>query len=418
MNKGNGHRWATEYPYLGTEPLPAEVFTSREQFELEREHIWKKVWLMMGRVEQIPEAGDYFVKDLSICKTSILVVRGKDGVVRAFHNVCVHRGNKLVWDDSGSCKVFTCKFHGWAYGHDGALQHVPDEENFFDLKRDETPLPSVACDIWNGFVFINVDPNPEESLEEFMGDLGVEVRGYPFSEITATAGVWSAVQNCNWKLGKDSFQESYHIRELHKRGAGGSDEANPHNHWLDVKLFPRHRKAGFGMGSRSRSRNPTGGMNARPSAALAAQYGAMILGTKKPGEPLPPGINPLGHEGFALDNNLIFPNWILLLSAGHIVQHEFWPIEVDRTLWVMTMYYLKAENVGQRWAQEVSMCSTRDVAMEDGSTLEQTQQMLGSGAIKGQLLKDEEILLRHSHDVVNRMITGKPLYVPKEGPRV
>ena len=64
------------------------------------------------------------------------------------------------------------------------------------------------------------------------------------------------------------------------------------------------------------------------------------------------------------------------------------------------------------------MCSTRDVAMEDGSTLEQTQQMLGSGAIKGQLLKDEEVLLRHSHDVVNRMITGKPLYVPKEGSRV
>ncbi len=407
----NGHRWNARYPHLGTEPLPTEVYTSRERFELEREHIWKKVWLNVGRVEQIPEAGDYFVKDIAMCQTSILVVRGNDGEVRAFHNMCTHRGNKLAWDDGGSCKVFTCKFHGWAFGLNGALRHVPDEENFFDLKRHERPLTHVTCDVWEGFIFINVDPNPEESLKEYMGDLATELRGYPFAEVTATSGVWSAELKCNWKLAKDSFQESYHIKELHQRSAGGVNEANPHNHWLDLKLFPRHRKAGF--------QGPAGnssGMRAMRVSALAYQYGVMTLGRRK--RELPPGVNPLGHKNWALDNNLIFPAFVLIVSAGSIVQHNFWPIDVDRTRWEMTQYFSEAQTVGQRFAQEVAHVGIRDVAMEDGSTLEHIQSMLASGAIKEVVLKDEEILLRHSHDVVDRMIKGKPLHIPQEGPRV
>ena len=75
---GNGSKWHNTYPHLGTDPLPAEVFTSAEQFEQEREQIFKKVWLNVGRVEQIPHSGDYFVKDLAVCSTSVIVVRGKD----------------------------------------------------------------------------------------------------------------------------------------------------------------------------------------------------------------------------------------------------------------------------------------------------------------------------------------------------
>ncbi|NIP93961.1 MAG: Rieske 2Fe-2S domain-containing protein, partial [Akkermansiaceae bacterium] len=130
-------KWTGRYPHLGTGPLAADVFTSPEQFELERERIFKKVWLNVGRVEQIPNAGDFFVKDIEICQTSILVVRGADGQVRAFHNMCSHRGNKVCWDKAGNKPNFTCKFHGWVYGHEGDLKYVPDEEHFFDFKRDD-----------------------------------------------------------------------------------------------------------------------------------------------------------------------------------------------------------------------------------------------------------------------------------------
>ena len=99
---GNGAMWHDRYPHLDREPVRADVFTSEEQFELEREHIFKKVWLNVGRVEQLPNPGDFFVKDIDVCQTSILVVRGKDGGINAFHNMCSHRGNKIAWDNQGT----------------------------------------------------------------------------------------------------------------------------------------------------------------------------------------------------------------------------------------------------------------------------------------------------------------------------
>ena len=121
----NGKRWHDFYPELGTGPIPVDYYVSREYFEREQALIFRKVWLIAGRIDQIPNPGDFFVKDLAVCKTSILIVRGKDGAIRAFHNMCTHRGNKLVPDTSGTCRgMFTCKFHGCGYGPDGALRHI------------------------------------------------------------------------------------------------------------------------------------------------------------------------------------------------------------------------------------------------------------------------------------------------------
>jgi phenylpropionate dioxygenase-like ring-hydroxylating dioxygenase large terminal subunit len=111
----NGKKWHDLYPELGKGPVPIEPYISQEYFDLERERIFRKVWLNVGREEEIPKPGDYLVKDLPVGKTSLLIIRGKDGRIRAFHNVCSHRSNKLVWDRSGSCQNFSCKFHGWTY---------------------------------------------------------------------------------------------------------------------------------------------------------------------------------------------------------------------------------------------------------------------------------------------------------------
>ena len=102
---------------------------SPEFYELEREAIFKRSWLNVGRVEQLPRKGSYFTKELAVANTSVVIVRDMDGEVRAFHNICRHRGNKLVWTDfpreesSGNCRQFVCKYHGWKYDLDGAL-HV------------------------------------------------------------------------------------------------------------------------------------------------------------------------------------------------------------------------------------------------------------------------------------------------------
>ena len=105
----------TEHFDLGTEPMNYEDSISQEFFELEREAVFKRAWLNVGRVEQLPRTGSYFTKELAVAKTSVVIVKGKDGEVRAFYNMCRHRGNKLVWNDypkeetSGTTRQFVCK---------------------------------------------------------------------------------------------------------------------------------------------------------------------------------------------------------------------------------------------------------------------------------------------------------------------
>jgi phenylpropionate dioxygenase-like ring-hydroxylating dioxygenase large terminal subunit len=191
-------KWHDRYPELGTGPIPIEPYISREYFEKERERIFRKVWLNIGRVEQIPSSGDYFVKDLAMCTTSILVVRGKDGTIRALHNMCSHRGNQLVWDKQGTCQMSTCKFHGWAYALDGSLRHITDEDNFFGLKKETLGMTPVSVDTWEGFIFINVDPAPRQTLPEYLGEeLRASIKGYPFDGISANCFSWHTDVNAN-----------------------------------------------------------------------------------------------------------------------------------------------------------------------------------------------------------------------------
>ncbi len=114
-------------------------------------------------MERLPKNGSYFTKEIAVAKASIIVVKGKDGVVRAFHNICRHRGNKLVWNDfpneevSGTCRQFTCKYHAWRFSTEGELTFVQQEEEFFDLDKSQFGLKPVRCEVWEGFIFINFD---------------------------------------------------------------------------------------------------------------------------------------------------------------------------------------------------------------------------------------------------------------------
>ena len=121
--------------------------------------------------------GGYLTKELPVANTSIVVVRDGEGTVRAFHNICRHRGNKLVWNDfpqaetSGSCRQFTCKYHGWRYDLDGACTFVQQESEFFDLDKTDYGLVPVHCDVWAGFIFVNLADEPAQSLREFLGPM-------------------------------------------------------------------------------------------------------------------------------------------------------------------------------------------------------------------------------------------------------
>ena len=141
----------TEQLELDTGPVSYEDSISPEHYELERAAIFQRTWLNVGRVEQLPREGSYFTKELDAAGTSVVVVRGTDGEVRAFHNICRHRGNKLVWQDyprqetSGVCRQFICKYHGWRYDLEGALTFVQQESEFFGLDKADYGLVAVRC---------------------------------------------------------------------------------------------------------------------------------------------------------------------------------------------------------------------------------------------------------------------------------
>jgi len=384
--------WHQQHPELGTEPVPIEPYISQSYFELERERVFRKTWLNVGRIEELPKPGSYLVKDLPICQTSILVVRGKDGRVRAFHNVCSHRSNKLVWSQGGSCQNFSCKFHGWSYNLEGQLTFVPDEENFFDLKKKALGLTSVSCDTWEGFIFINFDSQPQETLQEYLGEIGETLKGYPFAEYSAERYSWSTELHANWKLLKDAFQEAYHVAFLHKRSIPDSftGKSNPFAHGLDYKLYKRHRQMSV-WGNMEHKPTPVEG--------LAYRSGALIIRNDFSADHLPPGVNPTKDQGWALDLNVIFPNFFVDISEGSYFTYNMWPLAVDRTLWEVRNYFPKAKTAGQRFSQEYSKVLFRDIIMEDSSTLEQTQKVLASGAKTHFVLQDQEILIRHDQKV-------------------
>ena len=107
-------QWAEKYPELGTGPVLAESYISPEFYELERDRVFRRTWINVCRTDDIPERGDFFVRDLAVCNTSLLIMRGKDDVIRAFHNVCSHRSNVVVPQEKGTCSVgLFCPFHNW-----------------------------------------------------------------------------------------------------------------------------------------------------------------------------------------------------------------------------------------------------------------------------------------------------------------
>lgn len=397
--KSASSRWTTDYAELGTGPVPLEPFVAPEYYARERERIFRRVWLNVGREEELPERGNYFVKEIEICNSSVVVIRGKDDVVRAFYNMCSHRGNRVVDGCRGKVGGFICGFHGWKYDLSGKLVHVPDEEHFFAFDRREHGLTPIATEVWAGFIFINFDPNPSQSLDEFLNDFAPKLNGYPFARMNLV-GAYRAEVKANWKVTLDSFQEGYHVAFLHKRSAGRAyaDKKNPVTHALAFQLFDLHR---------SMSIPGAAGYQPTQVELIAHRFGSSITRVEEARDAvhfLPPTLNPTKSAHWVFDMFVVFPNFFMFLFDGFYFTYNFWPLAIDRTLWETRIYFPPAQNAGQRFSQEYGKCALRDTLREDGNTLEAIQRNLASGAKTHFVLHDEEILIRHSHKVVSDIV--------------
>ena len=204
-----------QVPLRVTDPelIPTERYFDPEFFELEKNHLWPKVWQMACRLEEIPNVGDYV--EYSILDKSVIVVRSKDGV-KAFHNACRHRGVRLA-NGPGNCSAqgLVCPFHGWRWNAEGENTFVFGREIFSEelLDRAEIDLAPCRVELWGGCAFINFDDNAAPLLDS----LGPVTTRMDVRNVDKLKMDWwfATVLPTNWKLAMEAFQEGYHVMQTH-----------------------------------------------------------------------------------------------------------------------------------------------------------------------------------------------------------
>ena len=397
MSEATPHRWAALYPELGTGPVSTKPCVSPEFYARERDVVFKKTWLMVARDEELPKPGDYKVKRLDVAETSIIVMRGKDGAVRGFHNVCSHRGNTVVTETGdetfGSSKaaVLSCRFHGWVYDAEGTLIQVPEEERFyFCFDKTENGLATVRTEVWEGFIFVNLDAGGSQSLLEYLGGYAQHMGDFSYSELSECYSYWTNL-DCNWKVSHDAFAEAYHVHTIH----AGSFPNTFSSGLANVRLFGPHRTAAVCL-------SPSAQL--RPVQTVADRIAGGYAGAHHTGSTLPPSVNPDGMANFSFELSVIFPNLLLHISEGLWFTHQFWPLAHNRTRWEGKMYYRPPTTNSERWALQCAQLIARNAWLEDTATMEATQAALQSGAKSEFNLQDEEILVRHGYHALEQFM--------------
>lgn len=364
---------AADAEALGTDPIPARYYYDEDWYELERKAIFMRSWLNIGHVCELPEAGSFFTREIEFAKASIIVARGKDGEIRAFHNACTHRGTQLTDEACGRRSTFSCPYHMWTFGMDGALLSAPDFERFHVDKKD-CALSGISLGIRAGLIFISFEPQMD--LDSYLGPMGEMLDALPVARATDFHEYVYDI-DANWKLTYDNFQENYHLRFVHKRTVGpGVGPDNPFGYPVSVGLHGLHRTQTIWV-------NPEPEL--KPSQML-------VMGKLMP-RLMQDGLAASEH---ARDYLALFPNLFLLGSPGNHFLHYVMPISAEKSRGVIRLYWVgDDETAGVRFAREAMMATTRDVHSEDVAVIEAGQRGLSSGALKHIHFQEQEILCRH-----------------------
>ena len=200
-------------PLAEAKTIPGPWYTDERIAELERQTVFSRTWQMVGRVEQVADAGQYITGEVG--GEPIVVVRGQDGRLRAFFNVCRHHAAAVMTEPCGTAQRLQCPYHGWTYGLDGSLKGVPDFDGVKNFDRTKNGLMPVNVDVWEKFIFVHLDPDPLP-LEDYIGDMVRQFKPLKLEGLHF-AGRREWIINCNWKVFVDNYLDGgYHVPYLHK----------------------------------------------------------------------------------------------------------------------------------------------------------------------------------------------------------
>jgi choline monooxygenase len=315
--------------------LPAALYTEASVFATEKEKIFSRTWQVVGRASQVAKAGEYFTAEL--IGEPLLLVRGADGILRGFYNVCRHRAGPPA-EGCGSRKLFRCAYHGWTYGLDGKLISATEMEDVAGFRPEDFALRPVRTEEWFNLVLVNLD-SQAPSLRDSLGQFPAQAERFPFREMKLFERRTYDMK-CNWKTYVDNYLEGYHLPTVHpglNRELDYSAYAvEPHEHY--VRQF---------------------------SPIRGAQAG---------------DVNPRRYqetrEGFTADYFWIFPNWMLNCYPDNVSLNIVVPIEPERSLAIFEWYL--PENSHASAAAKASVEFSHQIQIEDMAICEAVQRNLRS----------------------------------------
>ena len=365
--------------------LPGWCYHSPALLELEIEEVFKTHWQIACHVSDIPDPGNFLTFDL--CGERAIILRADDGTVRAFHNICRHRGSRLVARDRGTCpNALVCPFHGWVYNLDGSLRGAARPESFPGMDKSKFGLQTVEHEVWNGFVFVRFQPGQQPDVHTLLAPVAEEAAAYRMEGHVPVANIWTGTSPVNWKSVRDVDNEGYHVAMAHPAlqdlyGSTYIDE--PYVNGV----------------SRSEGR-----YTPSPGRRWAVRNYKKF---SKPAPHLPE------HLHWSWNYYGIFPNAVIATTPETILFYQEFPSSVGSSLLRSGIYRNPDEDRQQRAARYLASRIDRETVDEDIQLTIWSNEAMASNMFEGFYLSDLEYGVRSHHDHLRRLL---PVYSLDEAP--
>lgn len=223
-----------------TTMIDARYYTDPAIFELEQDKIFAKTWQYACPVSELPKIGSY--KTFEIAGENLFAIRGKDGQIRSFYNVCQHRAHRIV-QGVGRTRSLVCPYHAWSYELDGGLRSAPNHEAVEGFDLNKICLTEIRTELFCGLVFVNLDPNAKDMAEVFPG-VEDEIRAFVPQVDDLAPMRWVGVpEKCNWKVSVENYSECYHCALNHPTFVNGVVDPDSYNVMPEGKVLRHYTKS-------------------------------------------------------------------------------------------------------------------------------------------------------------------------------
>jgi len=356
--------------------LPGWTYHSDALLELEKQHVFREHWQIACHVSDLPQPGSYITLDL--VGERALILRGQDGAVRGFLNICKHRGSRLVADEKGECRnALVCPFHGWVYNLDGSLRGPSRPNSFPEMDKTQFSLTPIETEIWMGFVFVRFEKGPQPSVADVMAPFADEFGCYDAESMQPASGIMTSVSKVNWKSVRDVDNEGYHVAMAHPAlqdlyGSTYVDEPFVNGVCRSFATYNPH------AGRRWSVRN---------YVKLSSQP-----------ERLPERL------GKAWIYYGLFPNAVIATTPEAVQFYQEFPLSKNETLIRGAIYRYPQEDRRQRLARYLAMRIDRDTFAEDVQLTIWSNEAMASKRFGNFYLSDLEYGVRTHHDHLRNVL--------------